>query len=195
MGDFNYPQIDWCTSTVPGGNNSPAVMFLDSCEDVYLVQHVQKVTRSRGSQQPSLLDLVFTSIPETIDSITHLAPLGSSDHDLLVWNYTCLYQPVPQTSTTNQWNYSRGSFVEFNKYFQQLDWSQMFNNDVEHNWSLLKQHILTAQELLIPQVTKKPRTNKVPWWSKQVKTAVNRKQKAFQTKKCAQKPVTVQILP
>jgi len=43
MGDFNYPQIDWCTSTVPGGDNSPAVVFLDSCEHVYLFQHVQNV--------------------------------------------------------------------------------------------------------------------------------------------------------
>ena len=90
-----------------------------------------------------------------------------------------MYKPVPQTSTTYQWNYSRGNFV-FKNYFQLLNWSQIFNNDVEHNWSLLKRHILTAQELFIPQVTKKPRTNKVPWWSKQVKTAVNRKQKAFQ---------------
>jgi len=83
-------------------------------------------------------------------------------------------------STTYQWNYSRGNFVEFIKYFQQLDWSQIVNNDVEHNWSLLKQHMLTVQELFIPQVPKKPRKNKVPWWSKQVKAAVNKKQKALQ---------------
>jgi len=73
MGDFNYPQIDWCTSTLPGGDNSPAVMFLDSCEDIYLVQHVQNVTRSRGGQQPSLLDLVFTSTLKllTVSPIWH----------------------------------------------------------------------------------------------------------------------------
>jgi len=39
--------------------------------------------------------------------------------------------------------------------------------------------MLTAQELFIPQVTKKPRTNKVPWWSKQVKAAEIKSKKYF----------------
>ena len=87
-------------------HNSPAVV--DPCEDVYLVQHVQNATRCRGNQQPSLLDLVFTSsISGAIDSIAHLAPLGSSDHDLL------LHMLVPRASTTYEWNYSRGNYVEF----------------------------------------------------------------------------------
>ena len=42
-----------------------------------------------------------------------------------------------------------------NNCFYQLDWSQIFDNDVQHNWSLLKQHdISKAQELFIPQVIK-----------------------------------------
>ena len=139
---------------------------------------MQNPTRSRGDHQPSLLDLVFTSNPDAIDNINHLAPLGCSDHDLLLWNYLCLYQPVPQTSVYS-WNYSRGNYEEFNDYFHQLDWSVLFNNDVEHNWSVLKEHIFKAQELFIPRVIKRANSNKVPQWSKQVKGAITEKQRAF----------------
>jgi len=93
----------------------------------------------------SLLDMVFTSHPEAIESITHLAPLGCSDHDL------CYNQPVLQNTTTYSWNYSKGDYEAFNNYFQQLDWSKLFNDDVEHNWSVLKEHIFISQELFIPQ--------------------------------------------
>ena len=179
MGDFNYPEINWSSLTVSGSNSTPAATFLDSCEDVYLVQHVQNSTRFRGGQQPSLLDLVFTSTPEAIDNIFHLAPLGCSDHDLLLWDYLCLYQSAPPTSVNYSWNYARGNYEEFNNYFHQLDWSKLFNNDVEHNWTVLKGHIHRAQELFIPQVMKRANSNKVPWWSKQVIAAVNEKHRAF----------------
>ena len=65
-----YPEINWSSSTVSSNASSPAMVFLDWCEDVFLVQHVQNPTRSRGDHWPSLLDLVFTYSPEAIDNIT-----------------------------------------------------------------------------------------------------------------------------
>ena len=85
----------------------------------------------------------------------------------------CYYQPVPQNLTTFSWNYSKGDYEAFNVYFQQLDWSELFNDEVEHNCSVLKEHIIKAQEQFIPQIKKKAKSNEVPWWSKQVKTAVH----------------------
>jgi len=59
-----------------------------------------------------------------------------------------------------------------------LDWSELFNDEVEHNWSVLKEHILKAQEQFILQIKKKVKPNEVPWWSKQVKPAVRIKQQS-----------------
>ena len=178
MGDFNYPGINWSLLSAAGNNSTPAAAFLDSCEDAYLVQHVRDFTRSRGNQRPSLLDLVFTCSPEAIDNISHLAPLGCSDHDILLWDYLCLYQPAPKTFSCS-WNYFRGNYEEFNNYFHQMDWSELFNNDIEYNWSVLKEHMHRAQELFIPRVMRRARSNKLPWWSKQVEAAVIDKQRAF----------------
>ena len=41
MGDFNYLELDWSSLTVSGGDSTPAAAFLNTCEDTFLVQHVQ----------------------------------------------------------------------------------------------------------------------------------------------------------
>ena len=57
----------------------------------------------------------FTSHPEEIENIIHLAPLGCSNHNLLALVITGQSHRGIQT------------------YFQQLDWSELFY-EVEHNW-------------------------------------------------------------
>jgi hypothetical protein len=48
---------------------------------------LQKETRFRGDNQPSLLDLIFTNEEGMIDTIEHNAPLGNSDHETLEFNF------------------------------------------------------------------------------------------------------------
>ena len=94
MGDFNFSSINWAGCVCFSGENSLASSFLDSTQDSFLVQHVTNCTRHREGQQPFLLDLVFTSDPNVIDEVIHLSPLGSSDHDCLLWNLKCYDEPL-----------------------------------------------------------------------------------------------------
>ena len=48
-----------------------------------LMQHVDTPTRARGMDTPRILDLVITN-NDIIDSINYLAPLGKSDHSVLI---------------------------------------------------------------------------------------------------------------
>ena len=121
---------------------------------------------------------MFTCSPEAIDSISHLAPLGCSDNDILLWDYLCLYPKTLSCSCRTR-NYFRGNYEEFNNYFHQMDWSKLFSNDIEYNWSVLKEHIYRAQELFIPRVMRRAHSNKLPWWSKQVEAAVIDKQRGL----------------
>ena len=88
LGDFNFPNINWVTLTSLDGEQSLSAGFLNACEDAFLTQHVTKPTRHRHGQTFSILDLIFTSDPNMIEdsNITHLSPLGSSDHEVLLWN-------------------------------------------------------------------------------------------------------------
>ena len=88
MGDFNFPEIDWINNIVSGSEESEPQKFFDMIQDEFYVQHVEKPTRRRGFQKPSLIDLIFSRDENMVDDITHQAALGSSDHDGLLWNYT-----------------------------------------------------------------------------------------------------------
>jgi len=88
LGDFNFPNINWASLD---GDQSLSAGFLNACEDAFLTQHVTKPTRHRHGQTSSILDLIFTSDSDMIEdsNITHLSPLGSSDHEVLLWNVIC----------------------------------------------------------------------------------------------------------
>ena len=51
--------------------------------NLYLQQHVRDFTRIRGNDDPSLLDLVITRDELEVESLKHMAPIGSSEHCVL----------------------------------------------------------------------------------------------------------------
>jgi len=84
--------MNWAEGYCAGSDSSAAFSFFDSVQDSYLAQHVTSSTRHRQSQQPSLLDLIFTLDP---DEVVHLSPLSSSDHDCLLWKFKCCSELPP----------------------------------------------------------------------------------------------------
>lgn len=97
VGDFNYPNIQWLHSTLlvePA--SAEASCFLDVCSIFNLSQLVYQPTRVTPKTS-SLLDLVLTSAPDIISSITHIP--GLSDHDVLQFSLSlppgCPSWPAP----------------------------------------------------------------------------------------------------
>jgi len=62
MGDFNYPDIDWSTST---GGSAASQRFVDGVEDGFLTQHVLD-----GSCNGAILDLVMSVA--VIEGLCHI---------------------------------------------------------------------------------------------------------------------------
>ena len=69
----------------------------------------------------SLLDLVFSSDPNSIDQITNLSGLESSDHDCLLWKYKCYGNPPVIKNNTPKYNYREGDYNTTNNYFETID--------------------------------------------------------------------------
>ena len=110
VGDFNFKNINWvlaCMET-DSSANSPAGRFLNCLRKNNLTQHVLAPTRGRGTQMPSLLDLVITN-EEFIESLQHLSPLGKSDHSVLY--ITCNFT-VTVVTTTVKYNYDKGNYIQ-----------------------------------------------------------------------------------
>lgn len=57
--------------------------FIESIRDCFLYQHVISPTRGRGSDNPSVIDLVLTSEEEIISELNINPPLGKSDHSVI----------------------------------------------------------------------------------------------------------------
>ena len=97
VGDFNYKDIDWSSYT----NNSDCVdkefNFIETIRDCYLYQHVTTPTRGRGSDKPSVLDLVFSNEEGIVDRVEILAPLGKSDHAVITTRINCRYDDSAYT--------------------------------------------------------------------------------------------------
>lgn len=59
--------------------------FVNCLRENSIIQHVVYCTRQRGSDTPHILDLVISS-DNFVSDITHLSPLGNSDHCVLHFN-------------------------------------------------------------------------------------------------------------
>ena len=85
VGDFNFKDINWKTWTTFHGEESKEAKFLETIKDGFLYQHIEKTTRIRGNDEPSLIDLLLTNEKHQISDIVHHAPLGKSDHSVIIF--------------------------------------------------------------------------------------------------------------
>jgi len=89
VGDFNFSDIEWDNWTAVH-NNPSSLKFLNTLQHISSYNNVDTSTRGRGSDVPQILDLVIINT-EIVTSIECLAPLGKTDHSLLVM-YTSLQE-------------------------------------------------------------------------------------------------------
>ena len=133
-GDFNHPTIDWKNHTVAGGPFSPAMRFYDSLLDNFLIQHVKKPTRARGSDKPSLLDLVITEDTQmqVEPSLQIHEPFGKSDHAVLTWDYLISVNGVDATEETEsvqyRRNYKKGDFPKMTSMLNETCWKTLLES-------------------------------------------------------------------
>jgi len=181
-GDFNVSGINWEDSVYSGSESSLAANLLDATNDAYLFQHVSGVTRHRRGQRSSLLDLVFTLDSNSIHSIHHHSPLGSSDHECLTWQYECFSDNVTAVSSSEMYNYWKGNYPAMCQELDTIDWEVLFcNNPIDVNWVFFKEKVTAVIDKCIPKVVKKPPSNKPPWWSGAIAKAIKRKHQLYST--------------
>ena len=163
FGDFNFPEIKWKHNTVSAGPKSEPQMFFDLTNDLLLMQHVEKPTRRRPGQKPSLLDLVLTQDENAIDEIVHAPALGASDHDCLMWTYLCRAETFH--SNKERLNYNKGNYNAIKTQFANTDWKGKMNNlSCNEAWGVFLREYKSAVDKNIP--VKKMKANRKPVWMK-----------------------------
>ena len=134
----NFPEVDW-DSGYSVNKSFGSTAFLNTVHKLLLLQHVNFPTRARGTATPHLLDLVLTD-ENFIQKIEALAPLGKSDHAVLMIESNIFSQGC---ALEQKLNYDKGDYDALRSYVS-CDWDKEFATsdlDMEAMWNLLKDKI------------------------------------------------------
>ena len=186
-GDFNFPEIDWNTHLVSAGPLSSPSQFLNCVNDNLLIQHVKEFTRVRGSDEPSLIDLIITDHAQSIsDSINYQAPLGYGDHCVLIWDYLVAveehYEEDDTTNTPLKWNVQKGDYDKLNSLLSDINWEEALQNkSLEECVDMFYNITHENMEKCIPKLknTKTKDKDKPPWMDRKARKQIRKKSCAW----------------
>ena len=181
MGDFNYPFVEW--NGVWKGAKAKEIE--ESVHDAFLIQMVHHPTRNRYNQRSTLDDWVLVSDESLISNITHLPPIGKSDHDTLLFN---LYIPFIKKEENCKYKFqlARGDYDRMRQLIGDIDWtSNLYSKantcSVNDMWLFIKGCIIDTMDKCIPKVKIKSESKtKAVWMNKSVLRCVKKKYKLYQ---------------
>ena len=180
MGDFNYPEIDWSTSH---GQTLASQNFIDSVEESFLIQHVTKSTR-----KGSILDLVITSEPDMIDTVSVLDNFGNSDHNMLEW--TVQLNTLQSACNRPLFDYKKANFSAIRRDLSAVNWADELQGDANDQWQVFRLIVKQLEERYVPLKKEKSR-KKAPWMSYKAVKLENKKRKLYKKYKNTKHPAYV----
>ena len=98
--DFNYPDIDWKNDTCDKNVNHKASKFLECVHKNYLSQLITEPTHYRGTQTPTLVDVVLTNESDFIYDLELHAPFGKSHHSVVCFALNTCHAKTLQNPVT-----------------------------------------------------------------------------------------------
>jgi hypothetical protein len=123
------------------------------------------------------LDLVFSTNPNLISSVTNDAQLGTSDPCIILINAGYGLDPVKTVESI--YNYNKEDYHLLRKKLQDHDWEQELHSEcVNTNWNRFKSIIQTAATQCIPR-KKRLSSKQPPWSNPDLLRLINSKRKAW----------------
>ena len=110
------------------------------------------MTRSRGNDEPSLIDLILTNEELQVSDIVHQSPLGKSDHAVIFFNYHC-YLDLSKPKTCYQ--YHKADFDGMVEELESSNWKETFmqetrNKGPEPLWQILRSKLIELRDKFVP---------------------------------------------
>ena len=123
--------------------------LLKVLETVFLYQHVNKPTRGRGSDTPSCIDLVFSNEEQMVSNLTIGAPLGKSDHSVIIFDFICQTIGTPPKAW---YRYEKADYIKMADMLN-LDWAVLFSecDNLNDQWKIFSVKYNEAEKACVPQ--------------------------------------------
>ena len=152
-GDGNYKNIDWQMMTCSSSENSNDFRFLESFKDSFLEQHIREPTRGRGTDTPSVLDLVISKADDVIEDLKIEAPLDKSDHAVIQGNIVCQFKP--KITKKVRYQYEKADYTRLRDMLPKNWETELTKNGLSTNemWCIFKEKLTHAINECIPRKT------------------------------------------
>ena len=156
VGDFNFPEVDWNNEESSKNDQHKSTRFLTCVQSNYMTQLVTAPTHYRGSQNPTLVDLILTNEEEFVNDIKTYPPLGKSHHLLLSFRIEAYHKQV-EDSGKIKYQVNKGNYDEMREHVGNVDWNELSECDVDDMFDGIEQILTEAKNMYIPK--KKIRNN------------------------------------
>ena len=183
-GDFNTPDINWKDSTIITGENKPRYgkhlnqTMLDLANDNMLSQMQHLPTRG-----DSVLDLVFTTIPDQIIK-TDTTP-GMADHDAVTVQLDTTVK-YGRKKPRIVYQYNKGDMDGLRKDLESFKDTFLQSNpkekDINSNWESLKTEVFRTMKKNIPH-KRISSWQHVPWMKITIKRLIRKKKRLWKKAK------------
>ena len=148
-GDFNLPGIEWASWTTKSDYNSTEFKFIECIRNCFMEQLITSPTRGRGTNEPSVLDLVLTDNSDTVDDHTIGPPLGKSDHSTLIIDMKFL--PESRRTRQSKYLYNKANYSGMREDLD-IDWKECLQDkQIEQQWAVFLEALETAMKKHIPR--------------------------------------------
>ena len=138
VGDFNFKDIEWPSMSTHEDKESKESKFIETIQDCFLYQHVTLPTRCRGTDWPLTIDLVLTNEEQQYGNLSHLPPLGKSDHCILSFEFICEFD---KPKALPKYQYHKADYRSMETDLRESNWKQNLANniaDVSELWDIFK---------------------------------------------------------
>ena len=146
--------------------------FIDMIQDHSLDQIVNVPTRDNN-----ILDLIFTNVPDKVNRLVTLPPLGTSDHDIVFAEFDisldCNRKAPRKTFKFHKANWEEIKIFVYDKLSEFSDYS-----DTEHMWQHFRTTIQLALEKYMP-VRRTSGKRHIPWITFKVRKSMNKRDRFY----------------
>jgi hypothetical protein len=176
LGDFNYPNIEWTDPNNPTPNCNNSEKFLETIKQSFL--HVFRPTHMRVLQNPTTIDLIFTTEYNMITNINHLALLGKSHHHILLFDLF-LSSKISSAKQTKRFLYSKGDYNNIKNEFKSISLESLQHLTGVEAWDWLQNKLTNSINKNIPRSSLNHK-KKVIWLNAHTSDILKRKQQKYQ---------------
>ena len=178
MGDFNFSSVNWNGQWTNEEDNE----VIENIRDAFLIQKLSRTTKHRNGQQSTMPDLILVNENNLISNIDHRAPLGLSDHEVLIFQMYVAKTKLNQEDCF-KYNLRKGNYNNLRQEGRETDWSTLDDMDVNSCWSHVRDWVQSGMDRHIPKVTVKKSVNtsktKPKWMDRKNLRQIKKKYNAF----------------